>query len=115
MLLENEESFVKLIFTRKQLDVLRKRSKGMTLNSTEKKALYTSIRKKLEALEIISEKMKEKDIYISGHDFMISERAEEARKILRDYSEKHGKIFIAGSFLFSKDYNDIDIFIIREK
>ena len=115
ILLEHEKAFEPLIFTRKQLNVLRKRTKGISLNSTEKKALYTSIKKKMEALELTSEKMKEKEIYITGHDFMLSERIEEAKKIMREYSEKYSKVFIAGSFLFSRQYNDIDIFIIREK
>ena len=114
IILEHEKDFEPLIFTRKQLKVMRKKKEGRQLSNAEKKALYTSIKKKMEALSILNERDGRK-IYIAGYENIVEGRLEEAEKLVKEYSVKNGKVFIAGSFLSSKDYNDIDIFIIREK
>ncbi|GEM_PF-1781148 len=114
IVLEHEKDFEPLIFTRKQLKVMKKRKEGRQLSNAEKKALYTSIKRKMEALSILKEGEGRK-LYITGHENIIESRLEEAEKLVREYGVKYGKAFIAGSFLFSKDYNDIDIFIVREK
>src|SRR3989338_1972475 len=114
IVLEHEKDFEPLIFTKNQLKVMKKRKEGRQLSNAEKKALYTSIKKKMEALSILKEGEGRK-LYITGHENIIESRLEEAEKLVREYGVKYGKAFIAGSFLFSKDYNDIDIFIIREK
>src|SRR3989344_2904237 len=114
IILEHEKDFEPLIFTRKQLKVMKKRKDGRQLSNAEKKALYTSIKKKMEALSILKEGEGRK-LYIAGYEHIIEGRLEEAEKLVKEYSVKYGKVFIAGSFLFSKNYNDIDIFIIRNK
>lgn len=114
IILEHEKDFEPLIFTRKQLKVMKNRKDGRQLSNAEKKALYTSIKKKMEALSIIQGGEGRK-LYVTGYENIIEGRIEEAEKLVKEYSVKNGKVFIAGSFLFSKDYNDIDIFIIREK
>lgn len=114
IVLEHEKEFEPLIFTRKQLKVMKKRKEGRQLSNAEKKALYTSIKKKMEALSIIRGREGRK-LYITGYEDIIEGRLEGAEKLVKEYSVNSGKVFIAGSFLFSKDYNDIDIFIIREK
>ena len=114
IVLEHEKDFEPLIFTGKQLKVMKKRKEGRQLSNAEKKALYTSIKKKMEALSILKEGEGRK-LYIAGYEHIIEGRLEEAEKLVKEYSVKYGKVFIAGSFLFSKNYNDIDIFIIRNK
>ena len=114
IVLEHEKDFEPLIFTKNQLKVMKKRKEGRQLSNAEKKALYTSIKKKMEALSILKEGEGRK-LYITGHENIIESRLEEAEKLVREYGVKYGKAFIAGSFLFSKNYNDIDIFIIKEK
>ncbi|MEK6949520.1 MAG: hypothetical protein AABX34_04810 [Nanoarchaeota archaeon] len=114
IILEHEKDFEPLIFTGKQLKVMKKRLEGIKLSNSERKALYTSIKKKMEALSILTGEERRK-LYITGHEHIIEERLEEAEKLIKEYSAKHGKVFIAGSFLFSRHYNDIDIFIIMEK
>ena len=114
IVLEHEKDFEPLIFTKKQLKVMKKRKAGRQLSNAEKKALYTSIKRKMEALSILKEGEGRK-LYIVGHENIIESRLEEAEKLVREYGVKYGKVFISGSFLFSKDYNDIDIFIVREK
>ena len=115
IVLDHEKEFVPLIFTKKQINVLRKKSEGKNLSNAEKKSLYTSIKKKMENLEIIRNSEKETKLYITGFEQILDVRVNQAEKILSEYKSKYGKVFIAGSFLFSKNYNDIDIFIIKEK
>lgn len=65
------------------------------------------IKKKVEALAMLKEEW-----HITGKN-MIPERVEEAKQILKEIHEE--KAFISGSFLFAKEYNDIDIFIVGKK
>ena len=111
----SEGMFVPLIFTKKQLSVIQKYSDGKKLSNADKKALYTSIKKKLEALDLFSREQENKDYFISGSDKMIISRIKEAKSIIDQYSGKYEKVFVSGSFLFSKDFNDIDIFIIWKR
>ena len=46
---------------------------------------------------------------------MIPQRLEKAKEIIKEYSKEYDKVFVSGSFLFSREFNDIDVFIIREK
>lgn len=110
IILAKKESYVPLIFTEKQFMVLKKYNCGIKLSNAEKKALYTSITKKMSALESIKIET-DKEYYIRGDNKIIPERIEEAKKILASYE----KAFISGSFLFSKKYNDLDIFVIHER
>jgi len=114
IVLDHEKDFEPLIFTSKQIKVMKKRKEGRQLSNSEKKALYTSIKRKMEALSILKEGEGRK-LYIAGYENIIEGRLEEAEKLVKEYSVKNDKVFVAGSFLFSKHYNDIDIFIIKEK
>lgn len=112
---EREEAFVPAIFTKKQYNVIKKRINKDKLSNAEKKALYTSITKKVKALENMYKHTNEAEYYINGTNKILPERFAEAKKIIEKYSKKHDKVFISGTFLFSKNYNDIDIFIVQEK
>lgn len=114
IILQRKEKFVPLIFTEKQFDVLARYSSGLKLSNAERKALYTSISKKIVALETLYREQKG-EYYIYGSQDIIPSRLEEAKRLIDKYSEKYAKIFVSGSFLFSKGFGDIDIFIIREK
>ncbi|MDO8740906.1 MAG: hypothetical protein Q7J54_05035 [Candidatus Woesearchaeota archaeon] len=112
---EKEELFVPLIFTEKQFSVLKKYSNRLRLSNAEKKSLYTSVKKKMEALDSLSREQKDREYWVSGSSEIIPARLAEAKKLIDGYSKKHDKVFIAGSFLFSKEFNDIDVFIIAKK
>ena len=86
----------------------------MRLSNAEKKALYTSINKKIDALSSLIIK-NDNEYYIQGSREIIEEKIEEAKRLIENYAENLNKVFIGGSFLFEKDYNDVDIFIIRKK
>ncbi len=115
IVLRKKELFTPLIFTEKQLNVLRKYNNHIKLSNAEKKSLYTSIKKKIEALDSFSMEQRDKEYFINNATEIIPARLSEAKKLIDSYSKKYRKVFIAGSFLFSKEFNDIDIFIIREK
>ena len=53
------------------------------------------------------------EINVHGREHMLEERISKAVKILRQLSRKHKnkKIMASGSFLFSKEYNDLDFFV----
>ncbi len=111
-LLLREKLFVPLIFTRKQFKVMRRYVDKKSLSNAEKKAMYTSISKKLKSLNSLYKENEEKEYFITGQNKIIISRLIEAKEIIKQYAKYYDKIFISGSFLFSKEYNDIDIFII---
>jgi hypothetical protein len=106
---KNKEDFVPAIFTSKQIDIISQYCQGKKLSNNERHILYTSIAKKVKALTHVYEN----EIIISGRDKMIESRIPKALELLREHKGK--KAFIGGSFLFSPEYNDIDLFIIVEK
>ncbi len=114
-ILKKEKLFVPLIFTQKQMNILRKYDTQIQLSNAEKKALYTSIKRKMDACHSICLEQKEVAWCIYGAEAILPERLQEAKAILMKYTQKYEKVFISGSFLFSKKYHDLDIFIIRKR
>lgn len=117
-IVEHSDLFVPLIFTIKQISVIQRYLAEKKLSNSEKKALYSSITKKLSAIVALVKVNEPKQYYINGNSNILPERLLQAIKLLDEYSKKYpvsSKIFIAGSFLFSKEFNDIDIFIVRER
>jgi len=114
-ILQNAESFIPLVFTRKQISVLKLYKSNAKLSNADKKALYTSIKKKLAALQLLFSENETKEYSLNGSEKMIHSRRREAQKLINIYSKAGGKVFISGSFLYSKEYSDIDIFILRDR
>ena len=115
----NKELLVPYIFTGNQFNILQKRIGGKELDSSEKYYYYTSISKKLKAIKAlanINEEKAEETIFTSGDEGIIMQRKEAAKKILSKLSRNHKnmEMFIAGSFLYKKRYNDIDVFIFSK-
>ena len=104
-----KDLFVPSIFTVKQFEAIKKYLIKSNMSNSEKKSLYTSIAKKVKALEFLYDE--KKDFFIRGN--IISSRIDEAKNIISSF--KNEKVFVGGSFLFSVIYNDIDIFIIINK
>ncbi len=107
MVVENKERVVPFLFTERQIDIMKRWINGKHMNNPEKTYLYSSIRKKIEALSFLRT-----EFYQHGSD-MIPKRVNEAKDILKEIGES--RAFISGSFLFSKKYNDIDIYIISKR
>ncbi|MBI2136535.1 hypothetical protein HYU06_05680 [Candidatus Woesearchaeota archaeon] len=111
--LENSKNhLVPYIFTKNYFNILKKNIIGKRLTETERYYYTHFIKKKLFGM-----------IGLLGLDMPINRngpinkiRINKAIRTLNKYSRKHKnmKILISGSFLYSKKYNDIDIFIISK-
>lgn len=106
-IIENRELFVPNLFTARQINIMDKYLKREILNNTERAYLYSTIKKKVQALQTLKE-----EFYITGSN-MIPERVNQAKKILKEINKE--KAFISGSFLYKKDYEDIDVYVISNK
>ncbi len=107
IVLEHRQQLVPAIFTECQADLIQKYIHHQKLTPSEQTYFYSAIRRKMEALKSLQEKY-----YITGGD-MIPQRVEQAKNILKIL--QHEKAFISGSFLYKKEYNDIDIFVVRTR
>lgn len=110
MIEENQDMLIGRIFTKLQLDILKKKIKKKALDSNEKTYYYKYIKPKIKAMLSFSGI---DQLNIKGREHIIKERIPKATKILSQLSRKHKnqKIMISGSFLFNEKYNDIDAFI----
>jgi hypothetical protein len=109
-LIKKNESQLKRIFTNIQLDILKKKLQKKTLNSNEKTYYYKYIKPKVKAMLLFCNIA---EINIQGKEFLLEERIPQATKVLRRVEQMHRKkkIMMSGSFLFSKEYQDIDVFV----
>lgn len=107
MIVVYKNQFIPHLFTKKQVMIIQKRMANQHLTNTEKTYLYSTIKKKIGALALLREEW-----HITGKE-MIPERIEEAKHILKELHKE--KAFISGSFLYAKEYNDIDIFIVGNR
>ncbi len=105
---EQKEKVIPILFTEKQVEIITKHLKHETLSKTEQTYLYAVIKKKIDALQSLEEGL----FYTRGEN-MIPKRVEQAKQILKHLNKE--KAFISGSFLFSKKYNDIDIFVVGKR
>ncbi|MEK6938419.1 MAG: hypothetical protein AABX04_05220 [Nanoarchaeota archaeon] len=112
-LLNMKAEMVPVLFTEHQFHLIRKKAQQQRLTASEKVEFSRSVSKKITALAKV---MGKEDIFVYGQEKMIPERLVLAKKHLKRFSRRfrNKRIVIAGSFLYSKKYNDIDIFIIEE-
>ncbi|MBS3123335.1 hypothetical protein J4437_01735 [Candidatus Woesearchaeota archaeon] len=111
---EIKEEIVPALFTEHQFNLLEKKAKKEKLTASEKVEFSRSVSKRLKAINIIAGK--ENNWFVYGKEKMITERIDEAKTLIRQFSRqfKDKPILIGGSFLHSKKYNDIDIFVIEK-
>ncbi len=112
-MVNKNESSLERIFTSLQLNILKKRLQKKELNSNERTYYYKYIKPKLKAMFSF---FNISEINIMGREYMIDDRIAKAVEILNKIKKKHKnkKIMISGSFLFNKNYNDIDFFIFTK-
>ncbi len=106
IVIKNKDKFTPSLFTAKQVDILKKYVNKKELTKTEKTYLYSAIKKKIDALMTLKE-----EYHINGQQ-MIKQRVKKAKDMLKDLNRD---AFISGSYLYSKEYNDIDIYIISDR
>jgi hypothetical protein len=109
---ENNSLLVPAIFTHRQLELLQNKLQHKKLSNNEEAYFSRTVSKKLNAISSLIGM--DKRYYLSGESEMLPERKKEALKILRKTERNHKgiKIILAGSFLYNKKYNDIDVFLI---
>ncbi len=78
----NKEKFIPHLFTKKQVETMQKHVQNKLLTNTEKTYLYSTIKKKIEALQVLKEEW-----YITGKD-MIPERVEQVKEILKEINRE---------------------------
>lgn len=106
-IVENKARFTPHLFTERQVELMQRYLNRQEMTSSEKTYLYSTIKKKVDALMLLKE-----EFHIKGSD-MIPERVAKAKEILTKINKE--KAFISGTFLFAQDYNDIDIYVISNK
>ncbi|MFH1175082.1 MAG: hypothetical protein V1725_08195 [archaeon] len=111
VLVRNEPLLRERLFTDIQFAILKKRLGHKPLNSTERTYYYKFIKPKIKAMMAF---FNITDLNIQGEEHIVQGRKEEAITILKRLEKKHKnkKILISGSFLFNKEYADIDAFVI---
>jgi len=113
MIERNESLLVGRIFTKMQINILKKKLQKKKLDSNERTYYYKFIKPKIRAMMAF---FNISEINVKGKESIKENRLEKAIKIVRKLEQKHKgkKIIISGSFLFNKKYNDIDIFIFTK-
>ncbi len=106
------EAALRHFLTARQLSVLWKRVAGASLTATEKTYYYKFIKPRLAALQALFGQ----DSFVRGASLIVPGRAEKAAALLRRFGRKHRgqRMLISGSFLFSKEYHDIDLFVFTK-
>lgn len=110
---KNRSLLVGRLFTAMQFNILKKKLQKKTLNSNEKTYYYKFIKPKILAMMNFFDL---ETVTISGKEHILEERLNDAIVILQKMASKHKgkKVMISGSFLFKKNYNDIDVFVFTK-
>ncbi len=113
MVNKNEKILSRRIFTDLQLKILKKRIQKKKLNINERTYYYKYIKPKLSAMFSF---FNINDIKVNGEEYILKNRIPKATSIINNLRRKHKnkRIMVSGSFLFNKNYNDIDIFIFTK-
>lgn len=101
------------LFTEHQFNLIEKRFMNKKMTASEKNEFSRTISKKMKAINNILSKETD-DVFFYGKEKINSERLEISKKYLKELSRKFkGKhVFISGSYLYNKMYNDIDVFVV---
>src|SRR3989338_1951370 len=110
-----KQDIVQVLFTEHQFGLIEKKLKKKSLTPSEKNEFSRTVSRKMKAVYAIMDHQG-RDIYIYGKQKIIPSRLTLAKKYLqmfaRKFKNKH--VLISGSFLHSKIFNDIDVFIFSK-
>jgi len=112
--IEENTDFVKeKLFTEIQFNILKKKLRKIPLNSNEKTYYYKFIKPKIKTMMTFFNINKNN---ICGEEYILKDRLKETTELIKKLEKKykHKKILISGSFLFNKNYDDIDVFIFTK-
>ena len=110
-----KNDIVPALFTRHQFDLIIKKFSGKAMTPTEKNEFSRAISKKMKGIMKLIDN-ESNGVFIYGKERILPERLQQASTYLRRFSRKlkNKHIILTGSFLYSKSYNDIDIFIVSK-
>ena len=113
LILKNEAQLEGRLFTRLQLNILKKKLKKQPLNSNEKTYYYKFIKPRIKAMLSF---LGINEINLQGRAEMLEERIPQALALIKKLEKKHKKkkIMVSGSFLFSKKFHDLDVFVFTK-
>lgn len=106
-----KQELVPALFTARQFELLLKKSNEKRLTATEQSYFSKSISPKIKALQSF---LPSQEYYVFGGEHILPERKIAVLKLLKKIERNHKglRILITGTFLYSKKYKDIDVFLI---
>lgn len=112
---EKKADLVPTLFTEHQFQLLEKKLTHKYLSPSEKNEFSRTISRKMKAIYALMG-YQEEGILIYGENKMRKDRVDRGMKYLQRFSRKfkNKHVLISGSFLYSKDYNDIDVFVVSK-
>ncbi len=110
-----KEDIVPVLFTEHQFRLIAKRFSNKKMTASERNEFSRAISRKMNAISKILRK-ETKGVYVYGKEKIRPDRLKSAIRYLRKFSRKfkNKHIIITGSFLYSKRYNDIDLFVLSK-
>jgi len=114
-LMKIKADIVPVIFTKHQFGLIEKRLTNKRLTDSEKNEFSRSVSRKMKAIYQLMGK-DSKNLFIKGKEHILPDRLRQTERLLARFSRKfkNKQVIISGSFLYSKDYNDIDIFVVSK-
>lgn len=112
---EIKKDIVPTLFTKHQFDLINKKFLGRRMTDSEKNEFSRAVSKKMIAINKIFKK-ETKGVFVYGKEKIKPDRLKQAYKYLNKFSRKfrNKHVIITGSFLYSQQYNDTDIFVISK-
>lgn len=110
---EIKNKIVPVIFTQHQFNLIEKKLTKKKMTASERNEFSRTVSKKMKAIHQI---MGKKDFFVYGENNIRKDRLKLALGYLKKFSRKfkNKQVLISGSFLYQKEYNDIDIFVVSK-
>ena len=110
-----KKEIVPAIFTEHQFGLIKKRFSGKRMSNSEKNEFSRAISRKMRGINKILGREKGR-VFVYGKERIKTDRLKLACKFVNRLSRKfkNRHLIITGSFLYSRHYKDIDIFIISK-
>lgn len=111
---EIKGEIVPAVFTEHQFCLIEKKFSGKKMSASEKNEFSRTVSRKMNAISRIAGK--ENEFFAYGGKKMIQKRVEKAKKYVKKFARqfKNKHVIIGGSFLHSRKFNDIDIFVVSK-
>lgn len=111
---EIKGEIVPVLFTEHQFCLIEKKQSGQKMTASEKNEFSRAVSRKMNAINKILGR--ERAFFVYGREKIRKGRLKQAIGYLKFFSRKfkNKHVLLAGSFLYSEKYNDIDVFIVSK-